>query len=488
MYMNIMTVVLLIIFVFAFTPLVIVEFARVKSTLSLEDFFLLSRKMPLLLSFFTVYATWVSSFAFIGATSSFFSDGPLYMTCFAWNILFGLLFMVIGKKIWILGKTFSFITPIDFFSTIYKNKALNIIITVILVVFTMPYLMIQLYGGAYIIETISGGMIPWRAAGLIFYMVIIIYLWAGGLRALAMTDVFYGIIVFITMLLSGIIFIEKTGGIKATFSVIMKNDMQNVVLGTSFSPNSPTIWLCMFLIIPIGALMGPPMWIRAYAIKEEKIFNIMPLLLSIATIMYLGPLFVGASAKVMYPNISGGDTLIPFMLINNAPIILATLLLCGIAAAALSTANSQIHSLSAIYTIDIHKRYINKQIQERQLINISKWTILLLSVITYILMLKNPGMIIETGLLGMSGTAQILVPTLGALYWEKSKGTAAAWGLIVGIGALCYLCLIWKLPAVLAAVIAMLLNLLIFVLVSALLPHKDQTAKKIKDNKTLFNI
>lgn len=485
--MNTMTIVLLIIFVFTFIPLVLAEFSRGKSTPDLEDFFLQGRRMPLFMVFFTVYSTWVSSFAFLGSTASLYSNGPLYMTCFAWNVLFALLYMALGRRFWFFGKTRGYLTPTDFFDGIFHSEPLNLVITLILTVFTLPYLMIQLYAGAYIIETASGGLIPWKAAGLIFYLVIIIYLWAGGIRALALTDVFYGFLIFFTMLTTGFILIEKTGGIENTFASIAQNNADELILGSGFSNNSPWAWLCMFIVVPLGAFMGPPMWIRAHAAKEEKIFKILPLLLVMATVMYLGPLLTAAAAKVLYPDLEQTDNLIPYLLVNNVPIIASTVLLCGIAAAALSTANSQIHALAALYTVDIHKRYIREETTERQLVSISKWAILILSALAYVLMLKNPGMIIDTGILGMGGTAQIIVPALGALFWEKSNGSAMTAGLLAGIALLCFLCFVCHTFTPYAAVISLAVNASVFLVLSALLPSDQRTRENIASHKESFS-
>ncbi len=486
--MNTMTVVLQIIFVFTFIPLLLAEFSRRNAVPEPEDFFLQGRQMPLFMVFFTVYSTWVSSFAFLGSTASLYTNGPLYMTCFAWNALFALLYMILGRRLWFLGKARGYITPADFFDDVFHRESLNLVITLILAIFTLPYLMIQLYAGAYIIETVSGGIIPWKAAGFIFYLVIIIYLWAGGIRALALSDVFYGILIFSTMLTSGFVLIEKSGGIANTFAEIARNNPEDLILGSGFSNNSPLAWLCMFIVVPLGALMGPPMWIRAYATKEEKTFKIMPLLLVSATIMYLGPLLIAAAAKVLSPHLEQTDSLIPYLLVNNIPIIASTILLCGIAAAALSTANSQIHSLAAIYTVDIHKRYIRKQSTGRQLVSISKGAILALSGFAYVLMLQNPGMIIDMGTLGMGGTAQIIVPTLGALFWEKSNAKAVMAGLISGIALLCFLCFVCDLFIPFAAVLSLILNASVFVGLSILLPIDSRVRDGILRQKRNFNM
>lgn len=436
--------------------------------------------------FFTVYATWVSSFAYLGSSSSFYSDGPLYMTCFAWNVLFGLLYMVLGRRIWFIGKLKGHLTAVDFFHDIFRSESLNIIVIAIMGIFTLPYLMIQLYAGAYIIETASDGLIPWKTAGFIFLLIIVIYLWAGGIRALAFTDIYYGLLVFFTMIASGLVMTKKTGGIYETFAQLAQHSSDNLVLGSGLDENSPIAWLCMFIVIPVGALMGPPMWIRSYAVSRGKTFKIMPFFLAIATIMYLGPVLVAASAKVMYPEMGLKDNLYPFILMNNMPIILTTILLCGIAAAALSTANSQIHSLAAIYTVDIHKRYVDRDCSERKLVSISKQVILILSGIVYVSMLKNPGMIIEMGILGMSGTTQLIVPTVGGLFWKKSNSKAAASGLVAGIALLCIMRFGFDIYTPYSAVIALLLNAVLFAGLSLILPENRETAERITGYKRSF--
>lgn len=484
--MELSTSVLMVIFVFTFVPLVLAEVARANSLPTVGDFFLQSRSMPTVMVFFTVYATWVSSFAFLGSASSFYTQGPLYMTAFAWNALFGLLFMTLGKRLWYYGKRFQYITPTDFFHHIYGSKALDGIVTGILIVFTIPYLMIQLSGGAYLIETATYGLIPWRVSGLIFYLVIIIYLWAGGLRAVALADIFYGSLIFLSMLITGFFVISKAGGVQAAFQILAENNPELLTLPQSSTWPPALLWLGMFLIVPLGALMGPQMWIRIYATGSIKTFRIMPLLIILATIMYLGPLFAGTAGKVLMPDLTQTDNLIPHLLTQYAPPILGAILLCGIAAAALSTANSQIHALATIYTMDVHRRYINAKAPERTLVSIGKWSVLGISAIAYILLLQSPGLIIETGTIGMSGTAQLMVPTVGALFWKRSHPTAASLGLLGGVLVLSILLLSSDLPVTFAAAIALLANTMIFIPLSAAMPTVMHTRQRIVENQHIY--
>ncbi|MEL7571031.1 MAG: sodium:solute symporter family protein [Eubacteriaceae bacterium] len=473
------TPVLLIVFVFTFVPLIFAEFARNKSVPTVEDFFLQSRKMPTVMLFFTVYATWMSAFAFLGASAYFYEMGPVYMTAIGWDVLFGLLFMIIGKRIWYYGKKNNYVTPTHFFDDIFQFKPLNVIVTVVMIVFTIPYLQIQLSGGAYIIEIASNGMIPWRISGLIFYLIIIIYLWAGGLRAVALTDIFYSIFLFASMFAIGFYLMNKAGGIEFVFQKITEMDIKNVTLPGPTGNAGKLLWISMFITVPIGALMGPPMWIRCYSVEKKKTFDIIPLFICLTAIQCVGTLFAGSAGILLAPGIEKTDSIIPVMLWKFGDEILSALFFCGVASAALSTANSQIHAVAAIYTMDIHKKYINKNLSERKLVSIAKWAVLIISGSAYILLLGSPVMIIYTGTIGMSGTAQIFVPVVGALFWNRSNGKAAALGLTMGILVLTVTAVTTDMNISYCAVIALFVNSLIFIIGSLTFKTDMSTREKI---------
>ena len=128
--MNQNVIAVFIIGLFMAIPLWMGAVANKKSIPTTEDFFVQGRAMGSLAVFFTVAATWWSSFAFLGSNAYFYTRGPVYWTAIAWNILFGLLYYLVGKKVWFYGKKYSCITPSDFFEVHYKSPLLNNIIDV----------------------------------------------------------------------------------------------------------------------------------------------------------------------------------------------------------------------------------------------------------------------------------------------------------------------------------------------------------------------
>jgi len=471
---------LAIIFIFTFIPLWIGELSRKSSLENVEDFFLHSRKMPLPILFFTVYATWWSSFAFLGSTSYFYTKGPVYLTAIAWNVLFGILFYLIGKRIWFYGRTRKFVTPTDFFAYVYDFRPLNYVITITMLLFTMLYLQIQLAGGAYLIEVASGGIIPWWVSGLTFYLVIAIYLWAGGLRAVAWADIFYSFLIFFGMIISGLYLSNKAGGIVYLFHQINSIDPHYLILPGPNGNSGVLLWVCMFVMTPIGAIMGPQLWLRMYAAENHKAFSIMPFLLSFTAIAYMGSVLAGYSAIILEPVFSKPDMILPTLLLRYAPPWLGAFLFCCGAAAALSTANSQIHAISAVYSIDVHRRYFDQDISEKSLVYVGKWSIIVFSIFAYLILIQSPSLIVTTGLVALSGTAQVFVPVLGAFFWHRSSPYGALAGILTGLATLLSCTYIFHLASAYGGALGLLLNAVVFVTTGVLSKEDPAISLRIR--------
>lgn len=479
---------IIIILVFTLIPLLIGSAASQNSISTIQDFFICNRSMGTSTSFFTVYATWWSSFAFLGSISYFYSVGSVYWTAIAWNVLFGVLYMWFGLRISEYGREKGYITPIHFFSDIYQSPFLNVLVTGIMILFTIPYLQIQFYGGAIIIEIATKGAISWQLCALMFYLVMTIYLWAGGLRAVAWADVFYGILIFFGLLAGGFILISKSGGVDYTFSRLIAERPDLILLPKNSQNTGIPTWIEMFIMMPLGALMGPPMWIRMFATKNRRTFHIMPFLLSLVTIAYLGSMFAGSAAVLLKPDVVGHtDTILPLLLLEYAPSWLMAIVMCCGAAACLSTANADIHAVSALLTLNVYKPYIRPKSTEKHIVYIGKISIIAFSATAYLslILMNSPESIVLTGFTALSGMAQLIVPVLGALIWKNSNAVGAVLGLLTGV-SFTLLFTLWepfKLP-VSPGSVGLLLNAAVFILCGLLLSPNPNTRNKI----TLYKI
>jgi len=472
-----MTAGVFIIFLFLFIPLIVGFIAATKSKSTSSDYFIQGRGMGSVAAFFTVAATWWSSFAFLGSNASFYTDGPVYLTAFGWNILFGYLYYLVGKRIWYLGKRFNYVTPSDFMGDFYNNEKLRIIVGVIVTVFTIPYLQIQLTGGAYLIEVTSGGLIPFWLAALLFYLVIIIYVWVGGIRAIAWTDLIYGAILIFGLLFSGLYLSNLVGGPTALFDQMKNLHPEHLTLPGPEGTSGFSRWISLCIVTAIGAIMGPQLWLRMYAVKNSKLFNLMPFLISLIAISYIGSVLVGWTGIIEMPGVENPDQILPLMVMKHMPIAIGAIVLAAGASAAMSTANSQIHAVSTVVTKDFYLRYKNPKASDRRVIQFSRYALLLFSIIAYFMALFVPGVLVTIGLVAFGGTAQLIVPTIGALFWKRSNANGAIAGLIAGVAVTILFTFIPGLNSPLEldpALWGLAINAVLFIVISLTTAPRDQ--------------
>lgn len=473
-------IMLLMLCVFALIPLLLGEYARNRSILTTDDFILHSRKLKTFPMYATVFSTWMSIFAFMGAIAYFYEQGPIYMTTVGWDALFAVLFILIGRRLWHYGKVHNYITPTDFFDDIYDSKPLSILVTAIVIICTMIYLQVQTVGGLLVMQIATRGVISWYAAGLIFFSILVIYLWAGGLRAVALTDMFYCTLIVVAILSSGFYLMSVAGGSHHVFGELIYRDPLNVSMNMEDGGERVATWISLFIIVPIGAFMGPQMWMRNYAAASEKNFNVLPLLLCVSSVICIGTLFAGSAGVVLAENVTNPDIIFIEMLQKYAEPFFYVFIIVGIYATIFSTANSQIHALSAVYTIDIYKKHINRKAPDKKLVSIAKWGVLFVSAMSYILVIIIPKSIFDLAIVALGGMAQLIVPVLGALFWKKSTAKAAIAGLITGEIVFLICVSLEDAEASIYAVIALVINAFVFVIVSVADKHRITVSKRIE--------
>ncbi|MEA4922270.1 MAG: sodium:solute symporter family protein [Eubacteriaceae bacterium] len=485
--MNNSSIIFLMICAFTFVPLFLAEVARRKSRPTGADFFLQSRKMGLFPMYATVFATWMSAFAFMGAISYFYEEGPVYMTTVGWDALFAILFYFVGRRIWYYGKINNYTTPADFFHDIYGSRALDLLVTGITFLFTMLYIQLQMVGGLFLIQIATNGFISWRVSGVIFFAVLIIYLWAGGLRAVAMTDIFYGALIIVTIFIAGIFLIKIGGGMEEIYTALMNGDTSHISLSGKNSGERTALWLCLFVIVPVGAFMGPQMWIRNYAAKSEKNFEALPFLLVLSSVIFIGTLLAGSAGVILEPHTDNPDALLADLVLKSGHPILTAVIFLGITAAIFSTANSQIHAIATIYAVDIHKKYINRNIPERSLVTVAKWTVLVISVLSYILLMVIPKSIFDMAIFATGGTAQLIVPVIGALLWKRSSAKGAIAGILAGVISFLGLAEVSGTDTSVCAAAGLFANAVIFIWVSLYTGNSTETGFKIGAYREAFS-
>jgi len=296
----------------------------------------------------------------------------------------------------------------------------------------------------------SGGSIPFSIGAWIILFVILTYVMMGGMAAVAWTDVIQGV-----MLLGGM----YVGGVYAAY-YMFDNPTHLWATAIKDIPEYLTMpgalgnltWIGIFttsLMIALGMVPGgAPFWMRCYAsggLKSLKISaGLQPVLLSFAYLFAIT--LVGIGGKAMWPEMAVPDNLFLEIMSTYAPPVIIGLVFAAIVAAAMSTADSNLHAISSVISVDIYKQFINPHATEKQVVWVGRLVILLIGLISLVVSMKWSGMIVPLAFIAMSIGMQLTPPLIAALFWNKASTKGAILGLAAGL-VVTYLTLyVWPNP------------------------------------------
>ncbi len=115
-----------------------------RRTRTASDYFIAGRQLPLWVFVLAATATSFSGWTFVGHPATLLKSGLAYAfaSFYAITIPFsGVLFL---KRQWLVGKKYEFITPGEMFRYYYGSEAMRILTVIVALVFSIPYLAVQL--------------------------------------------------------------------------------------------------------------------------------------------------------------------------------------------------------------------------------------------------------------------------------------------------------------------------------------------------------
>ena len=122
-------------------------------------------------------------------------------------------FFLLGTKIWRLGKQKGYITPAELIRDQTGSLILAYLYSGIMLLFTFPYLALQIIGSGYILEAITQGQVPYFLGATLLTLFTIGYVWIGGMKSVAKTDLKQGMLAITLMLAAVMVIGNSLGGL-----------------------------------------------------------------------------------------------------------------------------------------------------------------------------------------------------------------------------------------------------------------------------------
>jgi solute:Na+ symporter, SSS family len=177
-----------------------------------SDYFIAGRRISLWVFVLAATATSFSGWTFMGHPGLLYRDGfqYAYASFYAITIPFtGVLFL---KRQWIIGKRFGFITPGEMLSYYFRSDIIRLLVILVALVFSVPYLGVQLRASGFLFNVLTDGMLSVDVGMWVLSLVVFVYVASGGLRAVAYVDTLQCILLAAGITIIGIIAVSLAGG------------------------------------------------------------------------------------------------------------------------------------------------------------------------------------------------------------------------------------------------------------------------------------
>ena len=416
-----------------------------------EDYFLAGRSIGPVVFLLSLFGTNMTAFSILGASGHSFANGivtyGLMASSSALVIPIGL--FVIGTRLWALGQRHGFMTPVQMFRDRWECGHIGTVIFAVQAVLLVPYIVIAVMGGGTTLRAVSGGLVPYWLGGAVVSMVVMSYVFFGGMRGTAWVNTFQTVLFLSFGAIAVAVIAQGMGG--------FANAMESLLASPSTAPlltreRVSPLYFFSYTFIPLSSLAFPHIGIFCLTAKRLSHFRRTVVLYPLCMLaIWLPSVFLGVAANkaVDLPAIqskvearaalsapgatltperrtelraaASGDDVILRLVEGYAPLWLAALLGAAVMAAVMAS-DSQILALSTMFTEDVFAFYGGQtRFGPHVQVQTGRVFVILLTVIAYSIAMSAPQSIFDIAsqyaFAGYSALSPLLV---AALFWKKS--------------------------------------------------------------------
>jgi sodium/proline symporter len=482
----------------AFVVVIGVKFSRSNKTT--EDYYLGGRKLGPLVTAMSAEASDMSSWLLLGIPGLAYAGGFADPFWTSLGLAVGTYFnwLIVAKKLRRYSQINNSATIPSFFSNRFGDdkNILSLISATVIIVFFVPYTASGFSACGKLFNKLFD--VKYTTAMIIFACVIIAYTALGGFLAASTSDLVQSVIM--TIALGTILFYgaSQAGGWGAVFDNA-KNLSGYFDLNYTYTADGASPYSLLTKISTLAWGLGyfgmPHILLRFMAIEKEEKLTLSRRIATVwVVIAMFSAIIIGFVANAMTANgklesLEDPETAIIAIssLLSSHGVLtacVAGLILAGILAATMSTADSQLLAAASSASDDICKKFFMKDMDSRTGMLIARGAVIVMSIIALFIARDQNSSVFQIVSFAWAGFGAAFGPLmLCALFWKRTNKYGALAGMISG-GAMIF---IWKfLVRPLGGVLdiyellpGFIVSFIFIVVVSLLTPAPD---KKITDD------
>lgn len=405
---------------------------------SVRGYYLAGHGLGFVALFFTLYASQYSGNSVIGYAPAAYRSGFEWWQSVPFMAAVIAAYLIFAPRLYVVAKRESFVTPTDWVRYRFRSTPVSVLVAVLMLWGLGNYLLEQLVAMGQGISGLTGDTVPYQLGVVAFVVVMLIYSWMGGMRAVALTDVMQGIalLVGVALLLGGGLYLVG-GDLGDVTRYLVANEPEKAKV----PPLTDSVnWLSMIIMVGLGAAVYPHAIQRIYAARSERTLKRSLAIMAWMPLVTTGVVFlVGIIGIRLFPGLSKGESeqLVGMIANEVAGInlffyVTMILLFGGVIAAIVSTADSALLSFSSVISRDLYGRYINPRASESRQILVGKVTGIVAIAVLLLIAWNPPGTLFNIFVLKFELIVQIVPAFMLGMYWRRLSAKPVFWGMAAG--------------------------------------------------------
>ena len=433
--------------------MLLVGFVYSKSNEDSSDFYLGGRTMGPLVTAMSAEASDMSSWLLTGMPGLAYLTGIASPGWTAIGLAVGtwLNWLIVARRLRRYSANLDAITVPQFLSLRFHDQRnlLNALGAVIIIVFFIPYTASGFAACGKLFNSLFG--VDYMIAMILSAVVIVGYTIMGGFRAVSTTDLIQSVVMSMALIAVLVYGVSVAGG----WDVVIENARSlpgylTMTASHNAADNSATSYSLLTIVSTMAWGLGyfgmPHILLRFMAIEDEKklvlsrrIASVWVVIAMTASIV-IGMVGLGMTKAGALEFLSGSSSETLIVRVANLiaqhgvlAAILAGLILAGILAATMSTADSQMLAAASSVSQNILQEFGHMKLTEKQSLFAARLTIICISVVGVVLA-RDPNSsvfgIVSFAWAGFGGSFGAVV--LCSLFWKRCNWQGALAGMLTG--------------------------------------------------------
>ncbi len=455
---NICIVATIVVYIIGMVAIGFMLSAKNKSS---DDFYLGGRKLGPLVTAMSAEASDMSSWLLMGLPGLALMTGlaEAFWTAIGLAIGTYINWLIVAKRIRVYSNHINAITLPEFFSKRYRDKSiLTTISAIFIIIFFVPYTASGFSACGKLFSSFFG--IEYTTAMIISAAVIVLYCTLGGFLAASTTDFIQSIVMTVALF----VVLGFTEGVIGGFDKVFENvgslnGFTDVLKGFDVASGTTSSYgalpVASTLAWGLGYFGMPHILLRFMAIEDEKKLKLSRrvasvwVVISMAAAVIIGVVGYSLMTKGIvgpYANSSASETIIVDVAkvisrYGYIPAIVAGIILSGILASTMSTADSQLLAAASSVSQDLLQGTFKIKMSTKTSMLFARLSVIAISVVAVFLALNPDSSVFRIVSFAWAGFGATFGPImLFSLFWKRTTRWGALAGMISG-GSMVF---IWK--------------------------------------------